>query len=56
LHDVVVLALVGIAGRWLLRRRRRAVSESALLPWADAACPVCLGLAAVGLSADAAAA
>jgi len=52
---VVVLAIVGIAGWWLLRRRRRAVAESALLPWADAACPVCLGLAAAGLPAEAAA-
>lgn len=41
------LAVVGVVGWRLVRRRRQAGSGSALA-WADAACPACLALAVVG--------
>jgi membrane protein DedA with SNARE-associated domain len=47
---VGALALAGVAGWWMLARRRSARGLAAqpvetLLAWADAACPACLGLA-----------
>lgn len=41
-----LLAVVGGAG-WALIRRRRRTDVSAPAAWADAACPACLGLAAL---------
>lgn len=53
---LVALAAAGAAGWWLLRRRRAALQTDArdvdsfpLLPWADAACPACLALTALGV-------
>ena len=49
---VVVLAVIGAVGWWLVGRRRagRRV-EAGPAAWADAACPACLALAAIGLDA-----
>ncbi|TMD33193.1 MAG: hypothetical protein E6I94_00130 [Chloroflexi bacterium] len=49
---VVVLAVIGAVGWWLVGRGRagRRV-EAGPAAWADAACPACLALAAIGLVA-----
>ena len=49
---VVVLAVIGAVGWWLVGRGRagRRV-EAGPAAWADAACPACLALAAIGLDA-----
>jgi membrane protein DedA with SNARE-associated domain len=46
---VVVLAVIGAAGWWLLRRvrGRRSPGGAGFGAWADAACPACLALAVV---------
>lgn len=46
---VVVLAVIGAAGWWLVGRlrRRRSPCDAGVGTWADAACPACLTLAAV---------
>jgi membrane-associated protein len=48
------LAILGVAGWWLIRRRRlrsgalaRSVPAATALAWADAACPACLAIAAI---------
>lgn len=43
----VLLAIVGAIGWWIVRRRARATADS-LAAWADAACPACLALTALG--------
>jgi len=48
----VLLAVVGGAGWWLLRRRRAAGpahDEDTITDWADATCPICLGLGLAGV-------
>jgi hypothetical protein len=51
---VVALAVVAVGGiGWVVLSRRRAVDRPPLeiaLSWADACCPACLGLAAIGTS------
>jgi membrane-associated protein len=50
---IVSLALIGALGWWLLRRgRSRATEEATVASWADAACPACLALAAIGIDRD----
>ena len=52
---VLALAIVGGVGWLMLRRRGADASGSAIaaaVDWADAACPVCLGLAAFGIARD----
>ncbi|MFI5255291.1 MAG: DedA family protein [Candidatus Limnocylindrales bacterium] len=44
---LLVLGLVGAAGWWLIRRRRGG-SSPAIVDWADACCPACLALGAIG--------
>ena len=49
---VVVLAVIGAVGWWLVGRRRAGRrAETGAAAWADAACPACLVLAAIGLDA-----
>ncbi|MGH2407571.1 MAG: DedA family protein [Candidatus Limnocylindrales bacterium] len=47
LVGLLVLGLGGAAGWWLIRRRRGGTSP-AIGDWADAACPACLALGALG--------
>jgi membrane protein DedA with SNARE-associated domain len=44
---LLVLGVVGALGWWLIRRRRGGASP-AIGDWADAACPACLALGAIG--------
>ena len=52
---VLALAIVGGLG-WLMLRRRAALAAgpaiAAAVDWADAACPFCLGLAALGITRE----
>jgi membrane protein DedA with SNARE-associated domain len=51
----IALAVVGLAGWLVIRRRRSSASSSTAMAtvaaWADACCPACVTLGAVGLSA-----
>jgi membrane protein DedA with SNARE-associated domain len=50
---IVGLALIGALGWWLVRRGRPRSAEGATVAgWADAACPACLALAAIGIDRD----
>lgn len=50
----VLLALVGLIGWYAISRRGRAgkTTPSSIADWADACCPACLTLAALGRTAD----